>query len=105
MKASSTCFNQINPLFTRNPETDTFTNSIDPDEMPHNAAFHQVYTVKLKKIFRQKYIVCSMDYPKFIVANKKEQSISIQRVKSMHWVQIIGHISAKYILVRKLSPI
>ena len=24
-----------------NPLTDTFTNSEDPDEMPHDAAFHQ----------------------------------------------------------------
>ena len=34
----------------------TFTNSKDPDEMPHNAASHQGLHlfVKVKKIFRQK---------------------------------------------------
>ena len=32
----------------------TFTNSIDPDEMLHIAAFHQAtLIVKVKKIFRQ----------------------------------------------------
>ena len=30
-----------NPLYMGNPKTGTFTNSEDPDEMPHNAAFHQ----------------------------------------------------------------
>ena len=29
---------------------DTFTNSEDPDEMPHDAAFQQVYTVKVKDL-------------------------------------------------------
>ena len=28
-------------MYTRNPQTGTFTNSEDPDEMSHNAAFHQ----------------------------------------------------------------
>ena len=33
----------------------TFANSEDPDEMQHNAAFHQsLHFVKVKKIFRQK---------------------------------------------------
>ena len=32
---------RLNPLNTGNPITGTFTNSEDPDEMPHNAAFHQ----------------------------------------------------------------
>ena len=31
----------FDPLYTGNPKTDTFTNSEDPDEMPHNATFHQ----------------------------------------------------------------
>ena len=34
-------FNYFNPLYTRNPEIDYFANSEDPDEMQHNAAFHQ----------------------------------------------------------------
>ena len=31
----------INPLYTGNPSTGTLANSEDPDEMQHNAAFHQ----------------------------------------------------------------
>ena len=30
-----------NPLYPGNPSTGTFTNSEGPDEMQHNAAFHQ----------------------------------------------------------------
>ena len=30
----------INRLYMGNPETGTFTNSEDPDEMPHHAAFY-----------------------------------------------------------------
>ena len=47
----------------------TFTNIEDPDEMQHNAAFHQVYTVcKDKKyiqtnitIFLENYSLTSLD--------------------------------------------
>ena len=35
------CYSMFNPLKTRNPKMDTLANSEDPDEMPHNAAFHQ----------------------------------------------------------------
>ena len=31
----------INPLKTRNPKMGTLANSEDPDEMLHDAAFHQ----------------------------------------------------------------
>ena len=31
----------INPLYTENPYTGTYTNSEDPDEMLLNVAFHQ----------------------------------------------------------------
>ena len=31
----------INPLFSENPKTGSFAKSEDPDEMQHNAAFHQ----------------------------------------------------------------
>ena len=31
----------FNTLFTGNPYTGIFTNSENPNEMPHNAAFHQ----------------------------------------------------------------
>ena len=30
----------INPMETRNPITGTMANSVDRDEMPHDAAFH-----------------------------------------------------------------
>ena len=33
--------NIINPLFSGNPQIDTFTNSEDPDELLHNVAFYQ----------------------------------------------------------------
>ena len=32
---------KFNPLYMGNPKKGTFTNSEDPDGMPHNAAFHQ----------------------------------------------------------------
>ena len=46
----------ISPLYMGNPQTGTFINSEDPDEMPHNADISSVSTlvVKVKKIFRQK---------------------------------------------------
>ena len=64
-------------------------NSEDPDEMPHNVAFHQ----GLHNLLRQKrssekeiqfyleIITCNpsiytMDHPKFIVSNQKEELIS-----------------------------
>ena len=62
----------------------TFANSKDPDEMQHNAAFHQAlhclkrskrYSDKGMQYFR-KIITC---HPKFIVSNQKEESIGIQR--------------------------
>ena len=72
----------------------TFTNSEDPDEMLHNAEFHQgLHCLLRRKRFSDKKIqyflknitchpqICTMDYPKFIVSNQKEESISIQRVK------------------------
>ena len=38
------CVQIFNPLYSENPQTSTFANSEDPDEMPHNhdnAAIHQ----------------------------------------------------------------
>ena len=46
--ASHTSF-EINNLYTGNPSVGTFANSEDPDEMQHNAAFHQCLFVKVKK--------------------------------------------------------
>ena len=42
-KCSSVMFwlKLTNPLYSGNPLTSTFANSEDPDEMQHNAAFHQ----------------------------------------------------------------
>ena len=37
----------LNPLDTGNSKTGTLASSEDPDEMPHYAAFHRVYTVCL----------------------------------------------------------
>ena len=31
----------FNPLYTKNPEKGTLANSKEPDEMPHDVAFHQ----------------------------------------------------------------
>ena len=40
--------------------------------------FIRVYTVKIKKVFRQKiqYFI-TMDYRKFIVSNQKEESVIV----------------------------
>ena len=51
MQANARLSNIVLTLHTGNPIMDTFTNSEDADEMPHNVAFHQG---KVKKIFRQK---------------------------------------------------
>ena len=32
---------ELNPLYTGDPQSGTFTNSEDPDEMPQTATFHQ----------------------------------------------------------------
>ena len=72
----------------------TFTNSEDSDEMPHtNSEYPSGSTlfVKVKKIFRQKkqyylkkYTLTpldhTLDHPKLMVLNQKEEFISIQRV-------------------------
>ena len=67
--------------------------------MQHNAAFHRVFSVREVKepIFRQKYDIfmklkpdiitpryVQMEYPKFIVSNQKEESISMQRIVKQH---------------------
>ena len=73
-----------------------FANYEDPDEMSHNAAFHQ----GLHSLLSQKWssakeiqihlenithdpsiLVYTMDHPKIIVTNQKEESISASRVK------------------------
>ena len=42
------------PLFSENPLMSTFVNSEDPDEMQHNAAFHQGLHCKGKKDLQAK---------------------------------------------------
>ena len=78
---------------------DTFTNSEDPDEMPHKVAFHEgLHFAKVKKIVRLKIQFFFINYnltlldmyngpePKFFVSNQKDESISIQRVyKHKNW--------------------
>ena len=73
----------------------TFTNSEDSDEMLHNVAFHQGLhcSLNLKKIFWQKvqiltwhpYIYIYNELSQVYYINKKEESISVQRVKSCIW--------------------
>ena len=44
----------FNPLYSGNPLMRTFVNSEDPDEMQHNAAFHQGLHCKGKKDLQTK---------------------------------------------------
>ena len=66
----------------------TLENSEDPDEMPHNTAFHQglhnllwqKLSSEKKYIFYLEIITCdpslyTMDHPKFNLSNQKEESI------------------------------
>ena len=66
----------------------TWTNSEDPDEMPHYVAFHQGLHCLIRQQqysekdiqFYLKIITCdpsifTMAHPKFIVSNQKEESI------------------------------
>ena len=76
------------PLYASDSELHALANSEDPDEMPHDAAFH----LGLHCLLRQKRsaekeiqflfgnITCdpsiyTMDHPKFMVSNQKEESI------------------------------
>ena len=83
----------VNRLKTRKLKMDILTNSEDPDEMPHNAAFHQgLYCFLRQKQSPEKIqfsleiimwhpSIYIMDHPKCIVLNQKEEFISIQAVK------------------------
>ena len=66
----------------------TLANSIIPDEMPHNVAFYQGLHCSLRQKlssekemqFHLEIIACdaliyTIEYPKFIVSNQKEESI------------------------------
>ena len=64
----------------------TLANNDDPDEMPHDAAFHQgLHGLLRYKRSSEKYnleikicdpSIYKMDQPKLIVSNQKEESIS-----------------------------
>ena len=65
----------------------TLANSEGPDEMPHDVAFHQGLhclprqkCTSEKEIYFLEIITCdpsiyTMEHPKFIVSNQKEESI------------------------------
>ena len=68
-------------------------NSEDADEMPHHVAFHLGlhYLLRQKRSsekeiqFYLENITCNpsiytMDHPKFIVSNQKEESIKLQQI-------------------------
>ena len=72
----------------------TLANSIDPDEMPHNAAFHQGLHCLLRQnqpsekqiryfweIITSDPSVYTMDHPDFIACSFMEYSIGLKRVK------------------------
>ena len=72
----------------------SLANSEDPDEMPHNPAFHHGSTLfaMAKTIFRERNtfyveiitsdpLVNNMEPPKFIASNQKKESIMKERVK------------------------
>ena len=62
----------------------TLANSVDPDEMKHNVAFHQclhcLLTEKRKTILYENinydHSIYTMDHTKYIVPNQKEETIS-----------------------------
>ena len=69
----------------------TFANSVDPDEMQHNAAFHQcLHSLLRSKSFSDKRIhfffklqsditrYIQWTFPSFLYQKKKEESISLK---------------------------
>ena len=65
-------------MFSENPLTGIFTNSEDPDEMQHYAAFNlglHYVCVKVKKIDR-------VDHSKFIVSSKRNNLLVYKGLKS-----------------------
>ena len=83
----------------------TLAKNEGPDEMPHNATFHQGlhYLLRLKrsseKEFQLESITCNssiytMNHPMFIVSYRVEEPIRIQRVKE-HRKNISGSFIGK----------
>ena len=84
----------FNLLKTRNPKTGTLADSVDPDEMPHNAAFHQYLhclvrqnqTSEKEIHYLLEIITCdpsiyTMDHPCLTVSNFIGNSNGPKRVK------------------------
>ena len=87
----------------------TLANSEDPDEMPHNVAFHQ----GLHSLLRQnrssekeiqyfiKIITCdpsiyTMDHPDFTVSKFMENSIGLKRVTL--YTKVVCSLASSYVL-------
>ena len=93
----------------------TLANSEVPDEIPHKAAFHQ----GLHCLLRQKHLqskkynfyfeiipcessIITMDYPKSIVPNQKEESNSAYKGKaSFHltWLKQMKGYHVNYVII------
>ena len=76
----------------------SLANSEDPDEMPHRVAFHQGLHCNLKRkkiIFYEEVITCNpsfntMDHPKYIASNQKEEFIRAYRVNQAFLSKYLG---------------
>ena len=81
--------------------TPKLANSEDPEEMPHYEAFHQGLHCLLRQKkssekeihFHLDIITCdpsiyTLDHPKFIVSNQKEESIRVYRVKKYPYLDL-----------------
>ena len=77
-------------MYTSDSLMHTLVNSEDPDEMPHKVAFYQGlhYLLRQKQTSEEEYIfhlefitydllIYTMNHPKFIVSNQKEESIRV----------------------------
>ena len=80
-----------NPEFRNNREkTFTHANSVDPDEMRQNAAFHKSLQNSKQSLGTEVHLnlksltcdslICTMDHPRLTVSNQWEEFISIRRI-------------------------
>ena len=94
-------YNGFNPFWTGNPLTGTLSNSEDPDEMLHNAAFHLGlhYLVRQSQSSKKEmqYFLAVIiydpsvyikDHPDFVVCSFMEFSICLKRVKKQCTLQV-----------------
>ena len=49
--------------------------------------------------------MCTMDYPKFIVSNQKEESISIQMVKKKFDTVLLSYMSVYFLWIADMAVI